>query len=142
MNVNTSVRGTSAGAFVAHSGLPFGPRINFQPPDDLGGTGGAGGSDDAGANAAAAAAAEAARAAAAEIEAKAKATLAEAEAARKAEAEKSGDGSARSEKEVELLREVMEKKAKLKEAEMALAQREAELQKFNGINLDEVKALL
>lgn len=134
MNEQSRIRSAAPGAFVAYSGLPFGPRINFAPPDDLGGTGGAGGASEE----ATAAALQAAEKNAAE---KAAADKVAAEAAEAAKS-KEGVDKVKSDKEAELLREVMDKKAKLKDAEAAIAAREAELAKFNGIDIEEVKALL
>lgn len=110
---------------------PGAPRIMFAPENE-GGTGT--GTEDEAAKLAAAKAAEEAAAKAAE------------EAARKAaeEAEKNkNDNKSDAEREkAELLREVMEKKNKLREEQAAKEALQAELAKFQGINLDEVRALL
>lgn len=67
-----------------------------------------------------------------------------AEAARKAaeEAAKKNAGNQTTDKEAELLKEVMSKKAALKEAADREKQLKEQLAKFDGIDLDKVKALL
>lgn len=89
------------------------------------------GADDA---AAAKAAADAAAAKSAEDAAKAAAKAAE-------DAAKAGEGKG-SDKEAELLREVMEKKAKLREKQAELDAAAARLKEFDGIDPAEIKALL
>jgi hypothetical protein len=91
---------------------------------------GTGTGDDAAAQAAAAEKAAADKAAADKKAADEKAA-ADAEAARGNETEAQ-----------KLLREVMEKKAKLKEADAAKAELEAQLKRFDGIDPDDVRALL
>ena len=98
---------------------------------------GSGSEDDAAAAAAAAAAAEATAAEATAAKVKSDA-LAEAEV----EAAKQKAGSQMSEKEAELLKELMKYKTKGKESEAALLALKADLSKFDGINLDEVRELL
>jgi hypothetical protein len=101
--------------------------MTFEAPNDNGG----GTGDEA-------AAAQAAAEAAATAEAAAAAELAAAEAAAAEAAKNKGDET----EAQKLLREVMDKKTKLKEATDKAATLEAELKKFEGIDLEEVKALL
>lgn len=110
-------RAASFGAFAAAPMYPGAPRIAFEAPD---GSGGAGGNDD---DAAAKAAADAEKA-------QAEKAAAEKAAADKLAAEKAGE-----EKDKGLLREVMEKKTKIKELE-------TQLSRFDGIDPDAVRALL
>jgi hypothetical protein len=114
---------------------PGAPRIMFAPDDGTG----TGTNDDA-ATAAAAAAKVAEEAAAKAAADKAAADLAAAEEA----ARKSQDGTKddTSKEKADLLREVMEKKTKLREAEAAREALQNELNKFQGIDLDEVRNLL
>jgi hypothetical protein len=124
------VEQTRAAGGIARLFSGIGPQIYLDAPND-----GTGGDDDA-AKAAAAAAKEAADKAAADAAAK---KAAEEEAAR-LEAEKNMTEDQK--EKAKLLKEVMEKKAKLKDTEAARAAAEAELKKFEGIDLDEVKKLL
>lgn len=123
--------------------LPFGPKIAFSPPDELGG------GDDlkakaAAEEAAAALAAEKAAAAAAEEAAAAQA----AEEARRKEAEEAArkereeQEKGLSAKERELLHEVMEKKDKIKNAESRIDELQKQVKKFEGIDLDRVQDLI
>lgn len=108
----------------------IGPKIMLEAPND-------GGGDDAATKAAAeAAAAKAAR----EAAEKAAADKVAAEEAARLEAEKN---MSEAEKEKQkLLREVMDKKAKLKDAETRTKDLEDQLKRFDGIDLDKVKTLL
>lgn len=127
---------------VASLVMPFGPRIAFAP-------------DDEGASAAAAAAAaEQAAAEKATGDAAAEKAAADAAAAEKAEsdrraAEEAAAEAARQEaeknmsvKERALLHEVMEKKNKIKSAEGRIAELEAMVKRFEGVDLDRVQDLL
>lgn len=117
--------------------MPFGPRITFAPEDGTGNT------PDTDTSSIADAANEAAREAA-----EAERTAAEEEAAI-ADLEKKAASENDASTARELLREVMKRKEKQRAAEEAataanqrVAQLEAELAKFSGIDLDEVKQLL
>jgi len=110
----------------------IGPKPFLAPPDETG-------HEDP----AAKAAAEAAAAKAAEEKAAAdKAAAEKAEAERKAQEEAEKNMSEAEKEKQKLLREVMEKKGKLKETEEQLAAARAEADKFKGIDLDKVKALI
>ena len=113
----------------------FGPKPFLAPEDGTGGGAQTGGDDAAAKAAADKAAADAAAAKAAED--KAAADKAEAD---RLEAEKNMSEADREKQK--LLREVMEKKGKLKETEEALAAARAEADKFKGVDLDKVRALL
>ncbi|WLR90993.1 DUF6651 domain-containing protein [Shinella zoogloeoides] len=112
----------------------FGPKPFLAPPDEIGGD------PDAAAKAAAAEKAVADAAAAKAAEEKAAADKTEAERKAAEEAEKNMSEADREKQK--LLREVMEKKGKLKETEEALAAARAEADKFKGIDLDKVKSLV
>ncbi|MER9176323.1 hypothetical protein NKH72_22345 [Mesorhizobium sp. M0955] len=125
------LRASSAAGGIARIMNPvsrFGPRIMLEAPNDLG-------NDDAAAKAAADKAA--ADKAAADKAAADKAAADKAEADRLA-AEQNG----MSESEKKLLREVMEKKTKLKEETAERERLAAELKKFEGIDPEAVKKLL
>lgn len=133
MTIKTATAPAVAGFRASTMMYPGAPRIMFAPENE----GGTGTSDDAAAQAAAKAAEEAAAKAAAD---KAAADLAAAEeAARKNKDDNKDD---KSKEAAELLREVMEKKQKLRDAEAAKEALQAELNKFQGIDLDEVRNLL
>lgn len=116
----------------------FGPKAVLAPPDEQG-------HEDPAAKAAAeAAAAEKAAAdkAAAAADAAAKLAAEKAEADRKAQEEAEKNMSEAEKEKQKLLREVMDKKGKLKETEELLAAARAEADKFKGLDLERVKGLL
>lgn len=120
----------AAGMIDMFAHLPFGPKITFAPEDGTG-TGDAG-ADDATAKAAEAAAAEEA----------AKKELEEAEAAAAAAEDDGKDKAALAAEKRDLLREVMDKKAKLKDAEKKAADAAAALAAYGGVDPEKVKELL
>lgn len=114
----------------------FGPKPTLAPPNEDG---------SATAEEIAAAAASAAAQKAAEEKAAADKAAADKVAADKAEAERKEAEAKMTDDEREkqkLLREVMEKKGKLKDTEDALGKATAELEKYKGLDLDKVRALL
>lgn len=94
--------------------------------------------------------ADAAAAAAAKAEADAAAAKAASDAAAKAAADKAAadaaavaaGGKKPTDEEARLLKEVMDKKAKLKEAEAAAQAANEKLKQFEGLNVDEIKAMV
>lgn len=126
MTKTTVTRPLAAGG-IARLMSGFGPQIMLSPETGAG-------TPDAAAEAAAAAAAQAAAAAEAQA-------AAEAEAAAAAEAAEAAKNLTDAEK-ASLLREVMDKKAKLKSEKEAREAAEAALKQFEGIDLDKVKSLL
>jgi len=85
---------------------------------------------------------DAAKAAAEAEAAKAAAEAEAAKAAAEAEAAKAAGKTGPSDEEARLLKEVMDKKTKLKEASDKIAALEAQVKKFDGIDADGVRALL
>ena len=123
MNAKSSFNSAGFGAFVAHRSLPFGPRIAFNAPDDLGGA--------------------VSNAGAAENKATTPPVAEEKPVVqdKAAQGEKSQDKS-RSDKEAELLREVMDKKNRIRDLETSVSQAQSELEKFKDIDIDQVRSLL
>lgn len=145
MTTKTPSRAASFGAFAAAPMYPGAPRIMFAPEGE-----GGGGDPDAIAAAAAAAAVEkhaeetaaAEAAAAAAAEANAAKELEEAEAAAALEADKSKDSAALAAEKRDLLREVMDKKNKLKEATAAAAAAAEQLKAFEGVDVAKYRELV
>jgi DNA-binding transcriptional MerR regulator len=113
--------GRAFGAFAAMN-MPHMPRIAFEKPDDLGngaGDNNGGGSDD---------------------------NSGSDDSTGGSDDDAAGDddtsGSDKSEADKALLREVMEKKGKIKDLTGEVSTLKAELKRFEGINLDEVRALI
>lgn len=134
-----------AGHYASSMKIPGMPQIAFAPETGAG-TGGAGDADAQAAAAAAAAvekhAQESAAAEAAAAEAAAAKELADAEAAAAAAEDEGKDSKALAAEKAKLLREVMDKKGKLKEAEQKAADAAAALEAYEGVDPAKVKELL
>lgn len=136
----------TAGAIYASSmTYPGAPQIMFAPENGSG-SGGAGDADAIAAAAAAAAvekhAQESAAAEAAAAEAAAAQELADAEAAAAAAEDEGKDAKALATEKAKLLREVMDKKTKLKDAEKKASDAAAALAAYEGVDPAKVKELL
>lgn len=138
-------RAASFGAAAAAPMYPGAPRIMFAPENE----GGTGDADAIAAAAAAAAVAKAAeesaaaeKAAADAAEARAQKDLEDAEAAAALEADKGKDSAALAAEKRDLLREVMEKKNKLKEAQAAAAAAAEQLKAFEGVDVAKYRELV
>lgn len=127
MKINELRNSTIAAGGIARLMSGLGPQIMFEAPNDQGS-----GQTDAEKAAAEKAAAD---------KAAADKAAADKAAADKAAAERNDDGKTDDEK-AELLKEVMEKKKKLKDAEAERARLETELKKFEGVDLDKIRALI
>lgn len=145
-----TVRAASYGAAAAAPIYPGAPRIMFAPETGSG-SGGAGDADaDAIAAAAAAAStqkhaedqAAAEKAAADAAETKAQKELEDAEAAAALEADKGKDSAALAAEKRDLLREVMDKKSKLKEAQAAAAAAAEQLKAYEGVDVAKYRELV
>lgn len=142
------VRAASYGAAAAAPMYPGAPRIMFAPENE----GGSGGAGDADAIAAAQAAAStqkhaeeqaaAEKAAADAAEAKAAKELEDAEAAAALEADKGKDAAALAAEKRDLLREVMEKKNKLKDAQAAASAATEALKAYEGVDVAKYRDLI
>lgn len=128
--MKTTTIAPSFGALDMFAHLPFGPKLVFAPENE-GGTGGTGDNNAGGDDAAAKATAE--KAAADKVAAD------KAAADKAAQENKGGEGETEAQK---LLREVMEKKQKIKESTDKITELQTQLSKFDGIDPDAVRALL
>jgi hypothetical protein len=135
-------RTASYGAFAAAPMYPGAPRIAFAPENE----GGAGNADEIAAAAAAASVAkhneETAAAEKAAAEAQAAKELQDAEDAAAAAADAGKDSKTLADEKVKLLREVMDKKNKLKEAQAATTAAQDALKAFDGVNVAKYRELL
>jgi hypothetical protein len=134
-----------AGHFASSMSYPGAPQIMFAPETGAG-TGGAGDADAIAAAAAAAAvekhAQETAAAEAAAAEAAAAKELADAEDAVTAAADEGKDSKALAAEKAKLLREVMDKKNKLKDAEKKASDAASALEAYGGVDPAKVRELL